>query len=162
MLEWQTASERNHAGFAIERSTDGKMFAKVGWVGALANGRGGAYSYYDADFSGRAYYRLRQIDNDGAFEFSKTVYLTRNAGPGKPVLSPNPAVGALTLDWAGHETETVALTLTTADGKQILANHGSVLQLAQTLTDVLAGQPQGMYVVRLQTADETHTLRIVR
>ncbi len=74
-LSWQTATETNNRGFEIERSADNKTFTKVGFVpGRGTTTEKSSYSYIDKDAQeGRLYYRLKQVDFDGSFEYSKAV-----------------------------------------------------------------------------------------
>ena len=79
-LDWKTESEVNNYGFEIERkvssiqSSDSK-YEKIGFV----NGSGNSNSpknYFFADNSietGKYLYRLKQIDNDGKFEYSNAI-----------------------------------------------------------------------------------------
>lgn len=74
LLHWQTAEEINNDFFAIERSADGMSFHQVGTV--PGNAPDAAYHYVDKDAilaakSGTLYYRLRQVDTDGTFSYSK-------------------------------------------------------------------------------------------
>jgi hypothetical protein len=73
-LNWVTATEKNNRGFEIERSIDNKTFVNIAFV----DGKGTTtsqteYSYVDKNSFGTTYYRLKQIDFDGAFEYSKVV-----------------------------------------------------------------------------------------
>lgn len=74
-LEWRTASEINNAGFEVERSKDGTTFTKIGWV----EGNGSTtveQQYFFTDESpeqGWNYYRLKQIDYDENFEYSRLI-----------------------------------------------------------------------------------------
>jgi len=74
-LYWQTATELNNRGFEIEKSFDKENWFKIGFV----EGRGTTtdinyYSYIDSEISsGIQYYRLKQIDYDGSFEFSNII-----------------------------------------------------------------------------------------
>lgn len=76
-LEWITSSELNNHGFEIERSLDGNNFVSVGFV--QGNGTSSEvhyYSYTDHPFIDRPnkiYYRLKQLDFDGIFKYSKKV-----------------------------------------------------------------------------------------
>jgi len=74
-LRWTTATESNNLGFDVERSTDGQAFAKITFVkGFGTTAVPHSYRYVDERLSpGTYYYRLKQIDTDGTFEFSKTV-----------------------------------------------------------------------------------------
>ncbi len=82
-LEWATASERNSEVFEIERSTDGENFETIGNVQANNNSTIRIdYEYYDeAPLVGLNYYRLKQIDFDGDFQYSdiKSVRFLENA-----------------------------------------------------------------------------------
>lgn len=76
LLEWTTASETNNLGFAIERKLqDSDVWQKVGFVrGFGTTNEEKAYSYNDSpDQIGTLDYRLKQIDTDGAFEYSQIV-----------------------------------------------------------------------------------------
>ncbi|MCG6960698.1 T9SS type A sorting domain-containing protein, partial [bacterium BMS3Abin03] len=73
-LSWSTATETNNLGFEIQRKTS-DQFITVGFV----DGHGTSteihnYSYTDSKVeSGKYYYRLKQIDLDGTYEYSKVV-----------------------------------------------------------------------------------------
>ncbi|MCB9809321.1 T9SS type A sorting domain-containing protein [Candidatus Nomurabacteria bacterium] len=72
-LDWVTATEINNEGFEVQRSTDGIHFGQIGW----SNGHGNSneihdYVYQDHYVASNVtyYYRLKQIDYDGQFEYS--------------------------------------------------------------------------------------------
>ncbi len=73
VLEWQTSSEINNSHFEVEKSYDAKDFSSIGTVGSKGDSDALVeYSFTDeAPQSGINYYRLRQVDNDGKFEYSK-------------------------------------------------------------------------------------------
>ncbi|MFY0671943.1 MAG: choice-of-anchor J domain-containing protein [Bacteroidia bacterium] len=77
LIKWQTASEQNNSHFEIERSFNGVDFINVGRI----EGKGTTYDLSNYQFSddlnssseflGVVYYRLKQVDYDGKFEFSQ-------------------------------------------------------------------------------------------
>jgi len=71
-LSWGTLSETNNDFFAIERSNDGVNFRTIGKVeGAGEASITQSYKYEDSALvNGTYYYRLRQVDYDGTFEYS--------------------------------------------------------------------------------------------
>ena len=73
-LNWQTATEVNNYGFEIERSQN-SVWVKIGFVKGNGNSNSAkVYSFTDAQkLSGKYSYRLKQIDNDGVFEYSKVI-----------------------------------------------------------------------------------------
>ncbi len=78
-LIWTTASEINNSHFNIEQSTDGLGFVKIGEV--KGNGTTNveqSYSFITTmSESTNDYFRLKQIDYDGAFEYSQVVVLRK-------------------------------------------------------------------------------------
>ncbi len=93
-LTWETASEINNEGFSIEQSFDGEIWSEIGFQSGLGNTTKGAQYHFPlmkSNISG--YYRLRQIDFDGQFEYSNIINVTHEVlhqeGWGK--LFPNPA-----------------------------------------------------------------------
>ncbi len=86
-LNWETATEVNNYGFAVERSAVGGQLSaesgkrkadswqRIGFVQGHGNSNSPKeYSFVDEPSGGKEFsYRLRQIDFDGAYEFSHTV-----------------------------------------------------------------------------------------
>ena len=74
-LNWSTATEVNNQGFEIERSEDNISFANIGFVpGFGTTTEPKSYTYSDQSVnSGTYFYRLRQIDFDGSFDYSNVV-----------------------------------------------------------------------------------------
>lgn len=75
VLEWVTASEINNFGFEVQRSNNKNNWQKIGFE----SGHGTTtephhYSFTDEFLqSGKYQYRLKQIDFDGSFKYSKIV-----------------------------------------------------------------------------------------
>ncbi|SEJ12367.1 Por secretion system C-terminal sorting domain-containing protein [Dyadobacter sp. SG02] len=73
-LHWKTAEEVNNLGFEIQKSPDGKNWELLGWVDGAANSKTEhSYHYIDQDFVTTSYYRLRQVDFDDSYTYSKIV-----------------------------------------------------------------------------------------
>ncbi|MEM8890626.1 MAG: T9SS type A sorting domain-containing protein [Bacteroidota bacterium] len=75
MLTWTTGSELNNQGFEVEVSVDGQLFRKIGWVHGVGNSSEASSYHFLADnlLRGDSYFRLKQVDYDGAFEYSSIV-----------------------------------------------------------------------------------------
>lgn len=68
LLQWKTASETNNTGFEIQQSSDGAHWTQVGFVAAKGPSE---YDFRVENLSpGRWYFRLRQLDRDGAETYS--------------------------------------------------------------------------------------------
>ena len=77
LLDWSTSFEAGSAGFEVERSYDGINFFDIGYVSAA--GRSAStrnYSFTDPSIAqDNNYYRLKEIDQDGKFTYSKTLLI---------------------------------------------------------------------------------------
>jgi hypothetical protein len=73
-LNWMTASEINNQGFEIERMNNNN-WEKIGYIdGYGTTTETKSYTFTDEEiFSGTYQYRLKQIDFDGSFEYSKVI-----------------------------------------------------------------------------------------
>jgi hypothetical protein len=71
-LKWRTETEKNNYGFDIERRVIGGQWNKVGFVkGHGTSNSPLEYSFIDSKLTAGSYaYRIKQIDNDGAFKYS--------------------------------------------------------------------------------------------
>jgi hypothetical protein len=74
-LNWQTASEVNNYGFEIEKSANSDTWQNIGFIEGHGNSNSPKeYSFVDSKVSSGNYlYRLKQIDNDGTFEYSQEI-----------------------------------------------------------------------------------------
>ena len=76
-LSWVTATEVNNFGFDLERASAGKdaVWMKIGFISGHGNSNSpNDYNFIDnKPLNGKSQYRLKQLDNNGAFKYSKTV-----------------------------------------------------------------------------------------
>jgi hypothetical protein len=95
VLNWATASEHNNSHFEVERSQDGKTWAKLGTVPGNGNSQKIiTYQFEDrtAELGKIIYYRLKQNDFDGVFEYSYVRVVSDKIEAGTTLTSvyPNP------------------------------------------------------------------------
>ncbi|HND83446.1 MAG TPA: T9SS type A sorting domain-containing protein, partial [Chitinophagales bacterium] len=73
LLNWETASEFNNAGFYVQRSTDRSNFENIAWIaGNGTTNQAQQYTYADRNVEQNItyYYRLQQIDINHAYKYS--------------------------------------------------------------------------------------------
>ena len=147
-LAWATASEKNSAAFEVERSQDGRAFERIGTVAAAGSSTAPrAYALTDAQLpagTGVLYYRLRQVDLDGAFGHSPVRAVARTGAAAGLALYPNP-------------THDDAATLTGVEPGAAVTVFDALGRLVASVTANAAGTavlrlpaelPAGVYVVR--------------
>lgn len=92
LIQWATGSEFNTEKFIVEFSLDGKQFFTAGEVAAKNNSGGASYTFHHkSSLSGLHYYRIKQVDRDGKFTFSRIVQLLISSEHDQLKLYPNPA-----------------------------------------------------------------------
>ncbi|WP_317191342.1 choice-of-anchor D domain-containing protein [Hymenobacter guriensis] len=142
-VRWATASEHNSSYFVVERATDAVHFAPVGRVAGKGTATSrNAYLFVDAQpLAGVAYYRLRQVDQDGSVSFSeiRTVQSSFTAG-----IYPNPVASTLYVQLPEHAGP-VQATITDLSGREV---YRAQVPASQQLD--LRQLPQGSYVLVLQ------------
>ncbi|MCB9336115.1 MAG: T9SS type A sorting domain-containing protein [Flavobacteriales bacterium] len=99
-LTWITETEINNDYFLVQKSSNGKNFIDLGTVQGNGNSNNqNYYEYYDETSSAKInYYRLKQFDFDGKYEFSKVIAVLNDDQPMTFTLYPNPAEDKLFVD----------------------------------------------------------------
>ena len=161
-LEWKTVLEENNQGFEIERSTDNSNFTKIGYVDGAGNSSSlKSYQWIDGDAVKSAYYRLKQIDFDGKFEYTHTVYVEGNEEEYLKVY-PNPVRDHLVLEIEISENlkdlEDIRMDIVSTNGTIMLRERGSIDKLKEKLNQ----QITGMYIIRFYTKEKIHTVKLVK
>lgn len=180
-LEWETASESNNEGFLVQASTDGREFVTIGNVaGAGTTSKAQRYAFYDENPSPITYYRLKQMDHDGAFEFTMIFAVERKVKEemGVSNIFPNPASEYIFVDFKYNEEQPLNIFLTDRLGRQFVLpfdlsdnmmtgahSHapfgGQSLSAARIGFDFRA-LPKGVYFVTIQNGELFDTKRVTK
>lgn len=121
ILNWTTTSELNHYYFEIEKSVDGITFFKMGTVNSANNSTTiNSYNAIDnAPVRGWNYYRLKQVDNDGKFTYSKIIRLQNENTHTYYNIYPNPFSGYVIIGLPNKSTFNTRLILFNTLGQQV-------------------------------------------
>ena len=140
ILKWITASEENNSYFKVERSFDATNFISIGQV--KGNGTTSVlHSYIIADedaASGISYYRLKQFDFDGVYQYSTVISINRKLS-GVTRIYPNPASSFI----YSSSNENLNWLIYSSDIGIEVMNEKNVNKVD------ISKLPRGMYVVRL-------------
>lgn len=157
LLEWETGSEKNNKEFIIERSQDGKEFTSIGTVeGNGTTTEEQFYEYMDESPAiGWNYYRLKQVDFDGQFEYSEVLSI-HHASEGSVSVYPNPITKGQALH-IQSDLDELDLTIMSIDGKIVKTQ-----KITGDTTIDCADLPAGMYIYHLTNGkDWTKSERLV-
>lgn len=160
-LDWTTASEKNNDHFVVERTSDAINYTAIATVQGAGNSDGiRHYSAVDNEpLSGTSYYRLRQVDFDGANSLSKIVPVNYLKGKGTIsfVLYPNPASDKTSLFiYDATAGQQVDITVYDISGKAVYASVTTLDKQEETFSmDFIGKLPAGMYLVVVHSGSET-------
>ncbi|MFQ5751469.1 MAG: FlgD immunoglobulin-like domain containing protein [bacterium] len=170
-LNWTTHTETNNLGFTVERSENGTEFQEIGFV----EGKGTTvipqeYFFEDKNLApGTYFYRLKQIDLDGAFEYSDVINATVLA-PKEFALSqnyPNPFNPETTIRYELPISTHVILKIYNILGEEVrtIVNAEQPAGIRTVVWDGKnnAGEyvGSGLYYYRLVAGDYTKTLKLL-
>jgi hypothetical protein len=127
-LKWVSTFEVNNDRYEIERSTDGVSFKTVGTVKGLGTSSTRHEYKYNDDVSRSVlnkndiYYRLKQVDLDGKFSYTKVlivrVYRTKTLQ--SLSVTPNPAINDIKVNVQLNENAYIVVKVANASGMEIL------------------------------------------
>lgn len=170
-LTWATASEINNDFFTIEKSRDGETFEPVAFVQSKATDGYSSntikYSYKDNDpLDGISYYRLKQTDFDGSYEYSPMVDVRFDQQQEDIfTIYPNPNRGnTFGLLSNKHDPgEKVSVTITNTSGrvvyqKFIHADENGFIDKDITPNSELNS---GLYIVNISSYNSNKTGRLI-
>ncbi|MEH0157245.1 hypothetical protein V6R21_24240 [Limibacter armeniacum] len=166
LLTWATASETNNDYFEIQRSIDGKNYEVVGSV----KGNGNSQSRIDYDFtdefifSGIIYYRLKQIDYNGVFEFFPLVVnghkedsITFRNLSGNPFNS-----NKLNLQVYSPIAQNVSISLIGINGTVYYDSIEAISKGTTLLTIDAKEIKRGTFVLQIATDQELQTHKLIK
>lgn len=165
-LDWATAVEINNAGFWLQRSVDGATWTNITWVNGHDNSTvENNYSYPDYEVATGVvyYYRLKQVDHDGAFEYTNVVsaLLHTEATIGVLGFVPNPATENAKLSITSVCEQTLSVDLFNVVGQKVLSSKHNILKGNNTIEFQLDKLAAGAYTGLVTAGAETFTQKLI-
>ena len=164
-LNWATASETDNDYFEIERSADGEVFLPLAQIhGAGTTLEKQDYLFIDKKpFPGVNYYRLKQVDYDGQFEYSHVVSVKLNPKYADITILNNPINGdELSLRFSFSEFTDVAIDVYNTAGQKLHSESHYFEEGGHFEKIPLYGLPGGMYIFHVQYGKEAKVLKFVK
>ncbi|MGN6437262.1 MAG: reprolysin-like metallopeptidase [Agriterribacter sp.] len=121
-LTWNTAQEINNEGFDIEISQDGQQFSKLAFIKGAGNSSSiQQYQYLVRGLAnGTYFFRLKQVDIDGKFTYSKVLQVVINGILQSSLIYPNPTTNTIRIDPGQHTGKVFSIRITDLTGRTIL------------------------------------------
>ena len=150
-VDWATATERNANYYDVERSPDNSSFSRIGTLPAAGDAqfRSDYHLTDPAPFHGANYYRLKQVDRNGDFTYTRTVVAFMGLGGHAPVVFPNPATDHVTVAFNAPLDGTCTIHVEDALGRTLATVPLAVARGTQTAEVPLTGLASGWYNLRM-------------
>ncbi|MCF0049151.1 T9SS type A sorting domain-containing protein [Dyadobacter sp. LJ53] len=165
-LNWLTADAVNVSHFEVEKSLDGKSFTKILEEQYLEGKH--AYHVIDPDISqglpadGAIYYRLKMVDKDDTFAYSRIVSIHSNSSQTQVTFgSPNPFSNKVTVQVPWALSKHSKVTLKNISGQNI-SMRKVVLLKNEVDIEVDQALPAGQYVLTIQDKDTVRSVKLVK
>lgn len=166
VCKWRTASEQNADYFEVERSAEEGQWQYVATVKANGNSNE-THDYSITDPSplkavSTVYYRLKQVDYDGAAAYSHIVAINGTQQKPEAVLSPNPFTDELVLSLENITGEKILVEWFNSSGRQVFSEQ----LVNPDGNDVVLNQPEnlpgGLYDLRISTGNVSLSKRVLK
>lgn len=157
---WKTAAEINNDYFNVEKSLDGINWTVISTVDGAGNTESiSEYGIIDANpVNGIQYYRLKQVDVNGQFEYSSIVPVKFAGLANKINLFPSPATTTLNISINNDENAEVVVNIYNSLGQIVMTANTQSSNLSLDIANLTAG----VYVVEISCEGETTQSRLIK
>ena len=177
-LTWQTATEVNNYGFEVERGNrqegignrqqaiGSSDWEKVGFVNGAGNSNSPKeYSFTDKSAaSGKYLYRLKQLDNDGQYSYSKEVEVDLGTPTAFALEQnyPNPFNPTTSIQYSVVRSQNVTIKVFNVLGKEVAVLVNEKQEPGTyTVEFSTANLASGTYIYRMQAGEFVQTKKMI-
>jgi Secretion system C-terminal sorting domain len=161
-VSWATSQEENSNYYDVERSSDQSIWSSIGTV--KAKGYSSTTTNYflndKSPVNGTGYYRLKMVDLDGKFTYSKAIPVTTDNSSQSLVIYSNPFSDQIRLKINVSGPQNLILTVTDMLGKTYISQSYQ----AQNGDNFVNLQPSisssGMYILHIQGNSYNQTVKL--
>ena len=163
-LKWETAQEQNSQFMEVQRSGDGKVFTTIGRVAAAGNSTTPRdYTLTDkTPLAGRNYYRLRMVDIDGTFKYSKVLQVAMGDVTEGIGVYGNPFHDQLGVRIPAQSTERLVLSLFDQTGRVCLRQNYTTQKGDNLINLYPQGLAAGVYLLQVRGDRTNQTIRVLK
>lgn len=169
LLDWITASEKNNSHFDVEISKNpaagfekaGRVYSKSGNSKTASHYR---FEYYLKEVSGMIYFRLKQVDTDQHFSYSRLVVTEVNRAGGSPVsVVPNPLNPSSLLKIALTKPGKLHVVLLNLNCKEVVRKTYDLEKGNHAITFLQNENiPAGVYFLTAEFDGRKHRLKLIK
>lgn len=152
-LEWIAFPDADHDYFEVEKSTNNNVFVPLARVSGPP-----PYSQIDPSPNvGNNYFRIKQVDKNGRYLYSKVINVVYNPGSFTTVTYANPVKDILGLNFSASAPEKVSIQLSTLDGRIVMSEVRRVDAGTSTINIDMSKMGSQMFMLKI-TSGEGRTI----
>ncbi len=161
-LNWQTKQEQNTNRFEVQSSIGGSIWTTLASVNAKGNSSTPVdYSYTDIS-SGRKFYRLRIVDNDGSFSLSPVETVDCSDKKWTITARPNPVRDNLELVLNGINRHSIKVEMVNASGQIVWQQQVSLTNQYRRIAIPVQQLASGSYFIHIKEPEYQQTISIIK
>ncbi len=164
-LSWTSLNESSVSRYEVESGNDGILFAKVGEVVATSNSASfHNYSFVQHNVNNKLnFYRLKVINTDGTFFYSKTISLSNNFNASQLSAYPVPFSSKINVVIKSNKTEVVLFRIINNEGKIISVQSATLNNGMNNISFTgLEKNAPGKYYIEMKNAEGTVRMGVVK
>jgi hypothetical protein len=154
-LSWTSAEENNFSHFEVERSLEAKNFTQIGRMEGKGNLQSGLSYYTFSDPQSAAatvYYRLKMVDYDGSFEYSKIISVANGSAASLALDNLLLNEGVLKYRLTANTPLNADIEVYDLQGKVVLSQKGKKVNAGVTnMTMDVSKIPSGVYLINIKS-----------
>ncbi len=154
----------NNDYFILERSADGINFSGIAQVDGSGNSSTlKTYSALDPEAGGTVYYRLKQVDFDGQFEYSRIVSVTcKKSGLDVTTLMPVPSDEYVDVYYSVDKEDGITFIVTDAIGNEVLVENDFAKEGGNIHRIDLSTIARGMYFLTVRSSSDSFVGKLIK
>ena len=168
-LNWQTSQENNSSYYEVQRSSNGSNYEPISTI--TTNGNTSTLSTYQEKddlffYTGKVvYYRLKMVDTDGKFKFSKVLVIKINTATTINILKawPLPFNSQLTAGYSSDLSGEIKINITHMNGSRV-ASSAATVQKGYNSISINQAQtiPSGTYLLTITSNGKSESIKVVK
>jgi hypothetical protein len=162
-ITWSVTGEADMNGYEVQRSANSYTWSLAGFVQARNQSGVQQYSITDnAPLSGRSYYRLKMLENNGVYKYSKVENVVINTAAINISLYPNPVTNQSVIKINADQYLETMVKMFNGSGLELSSQKIMIQPGENKIPLMRENLPAGFYTIYINMPMETKTLRFVK
>ncbi len=164
LITWNTSSEANFSHFELEKSESLNSFSFITKINGNNNlTEKSEYKYLDILPKNENYYRLKMVDIDGSFSYSKIIFLQKEAKSlAISQFYPNPSSEFAFIDFNSKRKDSYQITALDLTGRTLQFDLISLNEGEETIKYSINNLPKGLSIIQIQSEKETVYRKLIK